>query len=129
VRSEHLKLAFRFLRKHISIILSVTLIATFGILVFFSYIFDLQWTGIPAYYLPVSSTKQYQPAKTLWEWLQLLIIPVGLFLVAYWFNRAERRNDRDNTLDNQRQAVLQTYTDQVSELLLKEDFDEDKEKS
>src|SRR3712207_6525243 len=31
--------------------------------------------------------------RTLWDWLQLLIIPVVLAVGAYLFNRAERRNE------------------------------------
>jgi hypothetical protein len=35
--------------------------------------------------------------KTLWDWMQLLIIPVGLAIVAYLFNRATSRNEQKIT--------------------------------
>jgi uncharacterized protein YjbI with pentapeptide repeats len=69
--------------------------------------------------------------KTLWDWLQLLIIPaviaVGGYLFNYTTTRAEQRNTqvRDQSeqaiaSDNQREAALQAYIDNMSELLLHE---------
>jgi uncharacterized protein YjbI with pentapeptide repeats len=69
--------------------------------------------------------------KTLWDWLQLLIIPAVLVVGGYVFNytttRAEQRNTqvRDQAeqaiaSDNQREAALQAYIDSISELLLHE---------
>src|SRR2546423_5242968 len=69
--------------------------------------------------------------KTLWDWLQLLIIPVVLAVGGYVFNytttRAEQRNtqvrdqnEQSIASDNQREAALQSYIDNMSELLLHE---------
>ena len=69
--------------------------------------------------------------KTLWDWLQLLIIPVVLAVGGYLFNytttRAEQRNtqvrdqnEQSIASDNQREAALQAYIDNMSELLLHE---------
>jgi len=69
--------------------------------------------------------------KTLWDWLQLLIIPVVLAVGGYLFNYTTSRNERNAAdkrnqterelgLDNQREAALQTYLDKMSELLLHE---------
>src|SRR6266699_1738742 len=60
--------------------------------------------------------------KTLWEWLQLLIIPAVLALGGYLFTYTTSRNERaatekrtqaerDISLDNQREAALQDYID------------------
>ncbi|HEY0739300.1 MAG TPA: pentapeptide repeat-containing protein [Herpetosiphonaceae bacterium] len=87
-----------------------------------------------------SSDEDYRPEKTLWDWLGLLIVPTVLALGAIYFNRAERRNEleiaqqeRLNELEiaqKERQneariaeeraqdARLQTYLDQMRELLL-----------
>ena len=35
--------------------------------------------------------------KTLWDWLQLLIIPLVLTVVAFLFNQANSRNERKIT--------------------------------
>jgi uncharacterized protein YjbI with pentapeptide repeats len=89
--------------------------------------------------------------KTVWDWLQLLIIPVALALIALLFNRATTRTeqkiaadrykqdkeiasrhyhqdqqiakqryeqDQNLALDKQRDDLLQTYLDRMSELLL-----------
>lgn len=78
--------------------------------------------------------------KTLWDWMQLLIIPVVLAVAALLFNFATARteqkiatqryeqdqqialqryaNDLNIALDKQREDLLQTYLDRMSELLL-----------
>jgi len=59
--------------------------------------------------------------KTLWDWMQLLFIPVVLTLGAIWYT-ARQSHDLQITLDNQRETVLQTYFDKMSELLLHENL-------
>ncbi len=67
--------------------------------------------------------------KTLWNWLQLLIIPILLAVGAAWFNftqeqtsrlSAQRQHDTDTqiALDRQRQEALITYQRDISDLLL-----------
>jgi uncharacterized protein YjbI with pentapeptide repeats len=60
--------------------------------------------------------------KTLWDWLQILIIPTILAIGAIWFNRVERNVERKMTLDNQQESALQTYFDRISELLLEKNL-------
>src|SRR5690348_4729992 len=77
--------------------------------------------------------------KTLWDWLQLLIIPVvlalGGYLFTYTISRNERKaadrhnqTEREIAQDNQREAVLQEYIDKMSELLLHEKLRESQPK-
>src|SRR6266487_5615358 len=60
--------------------------------------------------------------KTLWDWLQLLIIPLALAVIALLFNLANSRTERQIAkdrykqdqqiaLDKQREDLLQTYLD------------------
>ena len=76
-----------------------------------------------------TTIKQYQQGKTLWDWLQLLIIPAVLAVAALLFNLATTRTeqkiaaqryeqDQHIALDKQREDLLQTYLDRMSELLL-----------
>lgn len=69
--------------------------------------------------------------KTLWDWMELLIIPVVLAFGAFFFNKSERDNDRKIAeerikseqrvaLDRQREITLQSYLDKMTELLLRE---------
>ena len=72
-----------------------------------------------------------QPGKTLWDWLQLLIIPTVLAVGGYVINLTISRGEQEATKqraitereianDNQREATLQGYIDKMSELLLHE---------
>lgn len=58
--------------------------------------------------------------------MQLLIIPVALALIAFWFNRVERSSEQAIATDNQQETALQAYLDNMSELLLKDDLRESK---
>jgi uncharacterized protein YjbI with pentapeptide repeats len=71
--------------------------------------------------------------KTLWDWLELLVVPIVLALVAVWFSAQERKDDREAAeqraqidreiaTDRLQDAALQTYYDKMTELLLKEDL-------
>jgi uncharacterized protein YjbI with pentapeptide repeats len=73
-----------------------------------------------------------QPAKTLWDWLSLLIIPLVLAIGGYWFNHSEnsrsqniadQRAETDQQIAEQRRhdEALQAYLDQIGELLLQDD--------
>ncbi len=106
----------------------IVLVGLIG-LIFAGYWFNWDWTGFNEHIGP--RVPQYQPTKTLWDWLQLLIIPLVLAIAALLFNRATTRTeqkiaaqryeqDRHIALDKQREDLLQTYLDRMSELLLKE---------
>ena len=56
--------------------------------------------------------------KTLWDWLQLLIILLALAGVALLFNLATTGRDQQISLDKQWGDLLQAYLDRMSELLL-----------
>ena len=71
--------------------------------------------------------------KTLWDWLEMLVIPLVLAFGAFYLQRSERAverkaaQDRSNlerelTTDRQQEAALQAYLDRMTELLLEEDF-------
>ena len=105
------------------------------ILSILGYIFSWHWTGL----VPESSEPK-QHWKTLWDWLQLLIIPAVLAVGGYLFNLANSRTERQIAkdryqqdqqiakqryeqdqqiaLDKQHEDLLQTYLDRISELLL-----------
>src|SRR5712692_8753540 len=45
----------------------------------------------------VTRTEAYQPGKTLWDWLQLLVIPLVLAVGGYLFNLTVNRNEQKST--------------------------------
>jgi uncharacterized protein YjbI with pentapeptide repeats len=88
------------------------------------------WTGFGDYTGPLIKDNR---GKTLWDWMELLIIPIVLGFGALWFNRSERKNDRkiaeernkneqEIAADRMREAALQTYIDRMTELLLEKDL-------
>lgn len=78
---------------------------------------------------PYEEAAREARAPTLWDWLQLLIVPAVLALGALWFNKTQkdtelniaekaRAADRDIAEARQRQNTLETYYDRMTELLL-----------
>jgi uncharacterized protein YjbI with pentapeptide repeats len=68
-------------------------------------------------------------SRTLWDWLELLVVPLALALAGFWFSRVQkqtelevakqaREGDREIALDRQQQNTLENYLDRMKELLL-----------
>jgi uncharacterized protein YjbI with pentapeptide repeats len=68
-------------------------------------------------------------AKTLWEWLQLLIVPIALTGIGFWLTGQQdtrqqalekQRANREQELADQRvqNEALQAYLDQMTDLIL-----------
>ncbi len=79
-------------------------------------------------------------SKTLWDWLDLLIVPIVLAIGGWLLNRSEKEREeavtgkreainRDIANDTQRETTLQTYFDRMSDLLLTEGLRTSAEKS
>ena len=141
------------IRKPLQVAVFITLpviVVVLFVLIILGYIFHWDWTGLNGYNNVLTATEitaspqkitktvAYQPGKTLWDWLQLLIIPAVLAVGGYLFNYTASRNEqnsirlRDQTeqeiaVDNQREAALQAYLDKMSELLLINNLRESKE--
>ena len=58
-----------------------------------------------------------QPAKTLWDWLDLLIIPIVLAIGGYLFTRSENRTTQAAAERRALDDTLQAYLDGMSQLL------------
>jgi uncharacterized protein YjbI with pentapeptide repeats len=133
------------------VIVGVVIIVLFILIALAIYSFGWDWTGLNGGYSTrttmstshgITTTTQKPPGKTLWDLLQLVIIPVALAFIAVIFNRAANRteqeiaaqrykNDQEITAqrykndqrladDKQKEELLQGYFDRMSELLLKE---------
>jgi uncharacterized protein YjbI with pentapeptide repeats len=79
------------------------------------YLFDWAWTGVSGH--------------NLWDWIELLIVPLGLALVALLFNswrsareqqqEAERAaHEQEQAAENQREQALRDYLDAMTGLIL-----------
>jgi hypothetical protein len=47
------------------------------------------WSGFPERRWKKSPDEEVQPAKTVWDWLQLLIVPAVLAVIAVAYNAAQ----------------------------------------
>ena len=83
------------------------------------------WTGFGVY--TGNITEPDNRAKTLWDWLGLLIVPAFLGFIALWFNQSIRTRENRISTDQQREEALQNYLDNIAELLLKENLLENKD--
>jgi uncharacterized protein YjbI with pentapeptide repeats len=92
-----------------------------------------QWTGFGELVRPKADNQEIQPRKTLWDWLQLFIVPLALAAIGLWFSAQqdahqqkieEKRAKSDQHIEEQRaqDAALQAYLDQMSQLLLEGDL-------
>ena len=92
--------------------------------------YSYEWTGFNSY---VNARGDTMRAKTLWDWLELLIVPTVLAVGALLFNRAERRagreladkraqQDWDLASQRAREVALQSYLDKMTELLLENEL-------
>ena len=108
-------------------IICVILLSGFAVFVYFGYLQQWGWTGFNESIGP--NIRQYQPTKSLWDWLQLLIVPTVLGIAATWLNYVMNRNERAEmkqradiehaiAQDSQRETLLQTYLDRMSDLIL-----------
>jgi uncharacterized protein YjbI with pentapeptide repeats len=89
-----------------------------------------EWTGFGEYTGPLTKD---QRGKTLWDWMELLIIPAVFSIGALLFTRSDKANeiaiaeqrsaiDQEIALDRQREQTLQNYIDAVTALLLEHDL-------
>jgi hypothetical protein len=65
--------------------------------------FGWKWTGLPE--------------QTLWDWLELLIVPAVLAVGGYLFTLSENRRAEEAAAQGAKDAALRSYLDQMSVLL------------
>src|SRR5437867_2301059 len=65
-------------------------------------------------------TIEYQPRKTLWDLLSLLIVPAILAGGAYWLQQSGKRREQYSQEQQAQETTLQSYLDKMTDLLVKE---------
>lgn len=108
--------------------LALVLFIGFSILIIWA---DLQfhWTGYSDTTTPLTQEQIVERQKTIWDWLELLLIPTILAGGGLWFSRSERRNEHRNATEraerelqiadeNAQEAALEAYLEKMSTLLL-----------
>src|SRR5689334_14919864 len=110
----------------------VTLIGVICSLSFFAPLFPT-WTGFSEF-IPNQSVYGYNRAKTLWDWISLLLVPSTLVIISFLFNKSLKDTEmaianqryeetRQIEIDRQRETTLQTYLDQVTDIIYKMESD------
>lgn len=102
----------------IVLMLIVTIIVVLSVLLPKAY--QTAWTGFGEDLL---STGEIQPARTLWDWMELILIPLVLAVTIFLLNRSSRISEQRIETEHQREEALRAYLDQVAELLLRMDTD------
>ena len=102
----------------------ILVLAAVSILIWLGY--SQSWTGFQGY---IDSTGGYHPTKTLWDWIELLILPVVLvagvllLVTAMLKSRREASDQRAATEaaiaeDRNREVALQACIDRIGEWML-----------
>lgn len=74
------------------------------------------WTGFGAVKLNENGPVQN---KTLWDWMQLFFMPLILALLTVWFNSRSSYLDQERNIDQQREAILRSSIEEISDLFLR----------
>ena len=77
--------------------------------------YSIAWTGFGDF---VNPNGEFVRGKTLWDWMELFIIPVVLGFGLFWLNLSERNNEREIAKDRQNEAALQSYIDRMADLIM-----------
>jgi uncharacterized protein YjbI with pentapeptide repeats len=111
-------------------------IVPLGILIRLGYRYE--WTGFKETSRPKSEKREIQPRKTLWDWMQLLFVPMMLAVLAggltWWQTSSERAKEAEQAARQEalraQNTAIQAYLDQMSTLMLQTNLrtsDEDSE--
>ena len=81
-----------------------------AIIIVAKYLYQFTWTGFAA--------------KTLWDWMELLIIPIVLAIGATLFSIAQRQNEQALANQQSQEVILESYLEKMSELLFERSLSE-----
>src|SRR5262245_60341137 len=77
-----------------------------------------EWLGVGEQRWERAPNEEVRPAKTLWDWLQLLIVPAILVAVTFAWGAVQTRNDNRREDRRSQDATLQAYLNEMSGLML-----------
>jgi Pentapeptide repeats (8 copies) len=92
------------------------------------------WTGLGPYFAPPDTKgTDFPRGRTLWDWLNLLIVPIMLGIGGFWLNALDKnrdkraaeqqyKTDREIAADNQREAEFQAYLEKMAEFILEKNL-------
>ncbi len=87
------------------------------------------WTGFGESVIPKAGDGERRPRKTLWDWMQLLVVPIVLAVGGFFLSVAQEERQQAVTDERARAAALQGYLDQMGVLLIDKNLGTPEEKS
>jgi len=111
----------RYLREHetlknLSIFaIRLFLLGTIIYLIRLGYVYSVPWAGFVATDLKSGAIVAY---KTIWDWLELFLIPLFLVFIAYGFSRVQNKTEQKISLANSRAVALRDYLDRMTDLII-----------
>lgn len=108
--------------------LALTLFIGFSVLLVWADL-EYHWSGYSDFTAPLTQEQIVERQKTIWDWLELLLIPSILAGGGLWFSRSEQANAHRNATEraeresqiadeNAQEAALAAYLEKMSALLL-----------
>jgi hypothetical protein len=104
-------------------------LAMLAILIVLGYIYKWEWVGVGETLRPQPTNQDIRRVKTLWDWMQLLIIPGAIVIGTFALNQTAKRRDEEAQkeqrkleldIEDQRakDEALQAFLDHMGNLLL-----------
>jgi len=73
---------------------AVTIASAFVLFVLVAYWREWQWTGLVEVRRKAPDGEDVQASKTLWDWLQIRVVPLALGALAFALNAAQEKRQR-----------------------------------
>lgn len=67
----------------------------------------------------------FQRGKTLWDWIQLLVIPIILAILAYYLSSSQRDRELAIAQIEKGERALQNYFDYMTKLLIEQEYSDE----
>jgi len=81
--------------------------------------YSIPWTGFGP---GIDSKGNETPAKTLWDWLDLLLVPLLLAIAAWWLDGSRKASELRVEADRQRQKTLDDYLESMTQMLVQQEL-------
>ena len=76
------------------------------------------WTGFGK----SNIDEKISPAKTLWDWLDLLIIPVALGLIGWAYSQIEKVKTQNVEEERKQNEILESFLETMTKLIMEHDL-------
>ena len=103
-----------------------------AVIVYSGYFWGQEWVGVGEMTRPIpkeDAQMEIVPAKTFWDWLDLIVVPAMLAIIGYFLNQAGKANEkratkkaaqvqRELAQKRNEDAILRAYLDTMTGLIM-----------